>query len=92
MAVSLRGRIVEADTAGTEETTGFNLEDATVVEANSNEPSDLEGTTISLSMPTATSGENWAGKEVAVEGNFEEPPGEGETTRRVFKVERIDEA
>ncbi len=92
MAISLRGRFVEAEAAGTEETTGFNLEDAEVVEADSGEPSDLEDTTISLNMPTVTAGQNWSGKEVVVEGNFEEPPGEGETTRRVFKVESIDEA
>ncbi len=91
MAISLRGRFVEADTAGTEETTGFNLEDAVVVEADSEELSDLEDTTISLNMPSVASGQNWSGKEVVVEGNFEEPPGEGETARRVFKVESIDE-
>lgn len=94
MAATLRGTFVEGELAGAEETTGFNLEDVTVVEADPEETSgsDLEGTTINLDMPSAVSGENWVGKEVVVEGHFEEAAAEGETTRWVFTVESIDEA
>ncbi len=42
MAVTLRGRFVEAEAAGIEETTGFNLEDVTVVEADPQETPTLQ--------------------------------------------------
>jgi hypothetical protein len=43
-------------------------------------------------VPSAVAAENWVGKEVVVEGHFEEAAAEGETTRWVFMVESIDEA
>ncbi len=92
MAVSLRGRFVEVDTAGTEETTGFSLEDVTVVDAGPDGPPGLEGATISLDMPSAVAGENWSGKEVMVEGHFDDPSGKEENARRVLTVEHIEEA
>ncbi len=89
MTVALRGRFVEAESAGTEETTGFNLEDVTVVEADPEETFFApEGEAINLSMPSAVSGENWVGKEVVVEGHFEQSGGQ----HWVFVVESIDEA
>lgn len=89
MTAALRGRVVEAESAGTEETTGFNLEDVTVVDAGPEETTgfDAEGATINLDMPSAVSGENWVGKEVEVSGRFERREGD----RRVFVVESIDE-
>jgi hypothetical protein len=91
MAATLRGRFVEAEPAGREETTGFSLEDVTIVESDPEGPSDLQTATVNLDMPSAVSAENWAGKEVNVEGHFEEPPpGEG-SHRSVFVVEHIDE-
>ena len=88
MAVVLRGRLVEGDPAGEEETTGFNLEDAQVVEATpENAPDfDPEGETINLDLPASHLGETWAGNEVEVEGRFEQEGG-----RWVLVVERIDE-
>ncbi len=93
MAATLRGRFVEAEQPAGEETTGFNLEDVTVVEADPEETSgpDVEGTTVDLDMPSAVSAENWVGQEVIVEGRFDAAPS-GETSRRVFVVESIDEA
>jgi hypothetical protein len=87
MAVVLRGRFAEAEAAGTEETTGFNLEDVTIVEMDPQGPSDLEATAINLDMPSAVAGVNWVGKEVVVEGHFKEGG-----ARRVFTVEHIHEA
>lgn len=92
MAVSLRGRFVEAGASGTEETTGFNLEDVAVIEADLGEPSDLEGATINLDMPSVVAGENWSGEEVVVEGHFKEPSAKGGAARRVLTVEHIHEA
>ncbi len=95
MAATLRGRFVEAEeAAGAEETTGFNLEDVTVVEADPEESVgfDPEGQTNNLDVPVAHAAENWVGKEVVVEGHFEEASSEEEATRRVFTVESIDEA
>ncbi len=91
---TLRGRFVEASSAGAEETTGFSLEDATVVGADSEGASDLEpsGETINLDMPSAVSAENWVGKEVVVEGSFEAASAGEANPRRVFRVESIDEA
>jgi len=93
VAAALRGRFVEGELAGgEEETRGFLLEDVTVVEADPEAPSDFdpEGEMINLNMPLAVSGENWVGKEVEVEGRFEQE-GEPEGTRWVFVVEEIDE-
>jgi hypothetical protein len=98
VAATLRGRFVEAEeAAGAEETTGFHLEDVIIVEADPEESEsiggfDPEGQTINLDMPSAVSAEHWAGKEVVVEGHFEEAFAEEEATRRVFTVESIDEA
>lgn len=88
MAVVLRGGFVEVEPAGEEETTGFSLEDVRVVEAAPEEtPSfDPEGETINLDMPAAHVGETWVGKEVEVEGRFEQEGG-----RWVLVVEEIDE-
>ncbi len=90
MAATLRGRFVEAEPAGAEETTGFNLEDVTVVEADPGEGPGFDpgGETINLAMPSAISGENWVGKEVEVEGHFEQ---RGGGDRRVLVVESINE-
>ncbi len=90
MAATLRGRFIEAESAGMEETTGFTLEDVTVVEADPGEDPgfDPEGETINLAMPSAVSGENWVGKEVEVEGHFEQ---RGAAYRRVLVVESINE-
>ena len=92
MGVILRGRFMEADPAGAEETTGFSLEEVEVVEADPAETSgpDVEGTTVNLDVPSAVSGENWTGQEVVVEGHFRGAPPQ-ETNRRVFVVESIDE-
>ena len=92
MAAALRGRFVEGEPAGEEETTGFLLEDVTVVEADPKAPSDFdpEGEMINLNMPSTVSGENWVGKEVEVEGRFEQE-GEPEGARWVFVVQEIDE-
>ena len=94
MAAALRGRFVEGELAGgeEEETPGFLLEDVTVVEADPEAPSDFdpEGEMINLNMPLDVSGENWVGKEVEVEGRFEQE-GEPEGVRWVFVVEEIDE-
>ncbi len=68
MAATLRGRFVETDQPTGEETTGFNLEDVTVVETDTGDPSNLKTTTIDLDMPSAVAGENWVDKEVIVEG------------------------
>ena len=87
----MRGRFVEAEQPAGEETTGFSLEDVTVVEQDAEGPSDLQSTTINLDVPPAVSAENWVGKEVNVEGRFEMPP-PGESRRLVFVVEHIDEA
>ncbi len=64
MAATLRGRFVETEPAGTEETTGFGLEDATLIEADPEETSDFdpEGVEIDLDMPSAVSAENWVGR------------------------------
>ena len=55
MAAALRGRFVEGELAREEEeeTTGFLLEDVTVVEADPEAPSefDPEGEMINLNMP-----------------------------------------
>ena len=92
MAATLRGRFVEGEPAGEEETAGFLLEDVTVVEGDPEAPSDFdpEGEMINLNMPSAVSGENWVGKEVEVEGRFEQE-GEPEAARWVFVVQEIDE-
>jgi hypothetical protein len=93
VAAALRGRFVEGKLAGEEEeTTDFLLEDVTVIEADPEAPPhfDPEGEMINLNMPLAVSGENWVGKEVEVEGRFEQE-GEPEGARWVFVVEEIDE-
>ena len=93
VAAALRGRFVEGELAGEEEETMvFLLEDVTVVEADPEAPTDFdpEGEMINLNMPLAVSGENWVGKEVEVEGRFEQE-GEPEGHRWVFVVEEIDE-
>ncbi len=90
MAATLRGRFVEAEQPAGEETTGFSLEDATVVEWDPEGPSDIKTTFISLDMPPDVSAENWVGKEVNVEGRFDAPP--EESSRQIFMVEHIDEA
>jgi hypothetical protein len=68
------------------------LEDVTVVEADPEAPSDFdpEGEMINLNLPLSVSGENWVGKEVEVEGRFEQE-GAPEDRRLVFVVEEIDE-
>ncbi len=90
MAATLRGTFVEAEQPAGEETTGFSLEDTTIIEQDPEGPSDLQATTINLDMPSAVSAENWVGKEVKVEGHFDAPP--EEPSRQVFVVEHIDEA
>ena len=92
MGVILRGRFMETDPAGAEETTGFSLEGVEVVEADPVETSgpDVEGTTVNLDVSSAVSGENWTGQEVVVEGHFRGVPPQ-KTSRRVFVVESIDE-
>jgi hypothetical protein len=90
MATTLRGRFVEADQPLGEETTGFSLEDVTIVETDPEDPSHLETTMVDLGMPSAVSAENWVGKEVNVEGHFDAPPEEA-SSRQVFVVEHIDE-
>ena len=92
MAVTLRGRFVEAEDAGVEKITGFNLENVTVVEADSQAPADIEGTTVSLDMPSAAAGENWVGNEVTVEGDLEKAPAEEGDDQWVLTAERIEEA
>ncbi len=94
MAVTLRGRFVEGKSAGESETTGFSLEDVTVVKADAEETSaaDIEDTTVGLDMPSAVSAENWVGQEVVIEGRFDAPSGGEGAARRVFVVEHIDEA
>jgi hypothetical protein len=94
VAATLRGRFVEAEPAGAEETTGFGLEDVTLIEADPEEAPDFdpEGVEIDLDMPSAVSAENWVGKEVVVEGSFEPAPTGERTPRRVFRVESIDES
>ena len=89
---ALRGRFVEGELAGEEETPVFLLEDVTVVEADPEAPSDFdpEGEMINLNLPLSVSGENWVGKEVEVEGRFEQE-GAPEARRWVFVVEEIDE-
>lgn len=91
---TVRGTFVEASSARAEETTGFSLEEATVVEADSEEASNLEpsGGTINLNMPSAVSAENWVGKEVVVEGSFEAASTGEATPRWIFRVDSIDEA
>ena len=91
MAATLRGRFVETEQPTGEETTGFSLEDVTIVEPDPEGPAHLETTPVSLDMPSAVSAENWVGKEVKVEGHFDAPPEEG-ASRQVFVVEHIDEA
>ena len=87
----MRGRFVEGELAE-EETTGFLLEDVTMVEANPEAPFDFdsEGEMINVNMPLAVSGENWVGKEVEVEGRFEREV-EPEGAHWVFVVEEIEE-
>ncbi len=92
MAVTLRGRFVEAEDAGVEKITGFKLENVTVVEADSQAPADIEGTTVSLDMPSAAAGENWVGNEVTVEGDLEKAPAEEGDDHWVLTAERIEEA
>jgi hypothetical protein len=92
MAVTLRGRFVEAEATGEEKITGFNLEYVTVVEADPQAPADIEGTTVSLDMPSAAGGENWVGKEVTVEGDLEKAPAEEGDVHWVLTAERIEEA
>ncbi len=87
MAAVLRGRFVEG------ESTGFLLEDVTAVEADPEALADFddpEGEMINLNMPLDVSGENWVGKEVEVEGRFEQE-GKPEDRRWVFVVKEIDE-
>jgi hypothetical protein len=94
VAATLRGTFVEAESAGTEETTGFNLEGVTVVEADPEETAgfDPEGGAINLDMPSAVAAENWVGKEVVVEGIFEAASTGERTPGWVFRVDSIDEA
>ncbi len=93
MAATLRGTLVEAEqSAGTEEIVDFRLEDVTFVEPNPEGPADLETTAVNLIMHSAVSDENWVGKEVVVEGRFDIPPSEDDTSRWVFVVEHIEEA
>jgi hypothetical protein len=93
VAATLRGRLVEAEPAGMEETTGFNLQDVTVIEADPEETSGFEpeGGTIDLDMPSAVAANNWIGKEVVVQGDFEATSTGERTPRWVFRVESIDE-
>lgn len=89
VAATLRGRFVEGEPAGEEETTGFDLEDVTIVEADPEEAADFdpEGETVNLAMPSVVSAKNWVGKDVEVSGHFERRGGD----RRVLVVESIDE-
>ena len=91
VAATLRGRFVETEQWGGEETTGFSLEDVTVVKTEPEETSgpDVEGSTVNLNMPSAVAGENWVGQEVIVEGRIDTGLF---TSRQVFVVENIDEA
>ncbi len=90
MTTTLRGRFVEAVSVGVEKTTGFSLQEATVVEMDPEGLFHLEAKTIHLVMPSAISGDDWIGREMVVEGCFDIPP-PGETRRLVFVVKRIVE-
>ncbi len=86
----MRGRFVGAMSVGVEKTTGFSLEEVTVVEMDAEGLSHLEAKTIHLVMPSVISGDDWIGREIVVEGRFDIPP-PGETRRLVFVVKRIVE-
>lgn len=92
MAATLRGRFVEAESAGTEEIIDFRLEDVMFIEPAPEGPAYLETTAVDLVMHSGVSHENWVGKEVVVEGRFDTPPSGDESSRWVFLVEHIDEA